>query len=404
MGLTENLFLKNLLLPLAKLTPGREGTFEKSSFCIGFAYAKLTPGRQGAKDAKGGARIANSKKSFPNRRKSFAKGKNEIFNSSLRVLRGLSSSVFLRGFLLLFFLLSFSKLYPQSAVPLATEISRLERVIASASTRERYDAFMALARLRQLSGNHEAALKACEGALALYPRDGDALLERVRLLISLGEHEKAASSAAELLRPEQEKEIFLEGRYLGALAEAFQSGNIQALVVLAGDADFTGYRSAIYYTIWRLTDTVSYRTRLTSEFPLSPEAAIAGGKVVPASTPLWLLFPGRESITLTPTNTPPIVQTPAPQSQYPQTQATQPPVPQTQVSQPSVLQTGIFSRVENAQTQADNLKKAGFTPEIFLRQVNGVDYWAVGVPYGNDMNSMIGRLRDAGFESFPINR
>jgi hypothetical protein len=291
-------------------------------------------------------------------------------------------------------------LFSQSAVPLASEFSRLERLSTSGSTRERFDAFMALAHLHRLSGNHEAALKACEGALAIFPRDGKALEEQARLLISLGEYERASMAASGLLRPDQEKELSLAGLFLGAQAEAFLSGNVQSLAALAANPDFAGYLGSIYYTMWRLSGLSSYRNLLTTELPLSPEAAIAGGKVSAPATPLWLLFPGRESFALSPGLTVPV--TPV-QSPIPQTPAPQPTVPQTPVSYTSVLQTGLFSRPENAQTQADSLKRAGFTPEIFPRQVNGNSYWAVCVPYGNDMSSMIRRLKDAGFDSFPIN-
>jgi hypothetical protein len=311
---------------------------------------------------------------------------------------------------ILVFLFQFP-LFAQSAVPLASELSRLEKLIPGASTRERYDAYISLAQLHRLSGDHEAALKAYEGALALFPQDGNALLEQARLLISLGEYEKATAAAAELSRPEQEKEFYLAGRYLGAQAEAFLSGNILALAALVADPDFSAYLGAIYYTIWRLSDLSSYKNLLTLELPQSPEAGIAGGKVIPAITPLWLLFFGRESIAFNeasapqaPTPVTPVAQAPIPPpSQAPQPPVLEAPVSQAPVSHTPVLQTGLFSRPENAQAHAETLKKAGFTAEIFPRQVNGVSYWAVGVPYGSDMSSMIRNLKDAGFEAFPIN-
>jgi len=299
---------------------------------------------------------------------------------------------------ILFFFINVS-LFAQNAVPLASEFFRLEALSTGASTRERYDAYMSLVRLHRLSGNNEAALNACEGALTLFPLDGKALLEQVRLLISLGEYEKATAAAAELSMPEQEMEFSLAGRYLGAQAEAFLSGNIPALAALVNDPDFSDYKGAIYYTVWRLSDLSSYRNLLTLELPQSPEAGIAGGKVIPAATPLWLLFPGRESIAFNQAaSDAPVAQPPAPQPPVLQAPVIQAPIPQT-----PVLQTGLFSRPENAQAQAETLKKAGFAPEIFSRQVSGVNYWAVGVPYGSDMSSMINKLKDAGFESFPIN-
>ena len=312
----------------------------------------------------------------------------------------------------LLFFISFP-LFSQSAVPLASELSRLERLSIGGSTRERFDAFMALSRLHRLSGNNEAALRACEGALALFPRDGKALEEQARLLISLGEYERASAAAAGLQRPDQEKELSLAGLFLGAQADAFLTGNVQSLAAMAANPDFSGYLGPIYYTVWQLSGLSSYRNLLASVLPLSPEAAIAGGKVSPPATPLWLLYPGRESIALSPAVPvtpvqPPVPQTPAPQPPVSQTPVPQTPAPQLAVSQApvaytSVLQTNLFSRQENAQNHAETLKKAGFEPIIFLREVNGASYWSVCVPYGNDMGSMIRRLKDAGFESFPIN-
>jgi hypothetical protein len=67
-----------------------------------------------------------------------------------------------------------------------------------------------------------------------------------------------------------------------------------------------------------------------------------------------------------------------------------------------VLQTGLFSTEANARVLAERLKNSGFSNEIIRRQVNGVNYWAVTVPAGNDMNATIKKLKDAGFDSFPL--
>jgi tetratricopeptide (TPR) repeat protein len=121
-----------------------------------------------------------------------------------------------RKFFALFFLFTFSSLpaaeNPQS---LSSEISRLEKLAASsASSQERNNAFLALARLYQLSGNNEAALKAWDDALKLNSGDGRLLLERARLLISLGEYEKALESLAAIFTGSHAKEFLLEARFL----------------------------------------------------------------------------------------------------------------------------------------------------------------------------------------------
>jgi cell division septation protein DedD len=67
-----------------------------------------------------------------------------------------------------------------------------------------------------------------------------------------------------------------------------------------------------------------------------------------------------------------------------------------------VLQTGLFGREENARVMADRLKKAGFTPVVSRRTVNGVSYFAVSVNASGDVNAVILRLKDSGFEAFPV--
>jgi hypothetical protein len=68
----------------------------------------------------------------------------------------------------------------------------------------------------------------------------------------------------------------------------------------------------------------------------------------------------------------------------------------------AVLQIGLFSREENTQAMAEKLKNAGFAAIVNRRRVNGTEYWAVGVPPGENINATILRLKDAGFESFPV--
>ena len=280
------------------------------------------------------------------------------------------------------------------------EVSRLGRISVNAEPLERYNAFIALARLHQLAGNSEAALEAIEGASALFPADNQLLLMKARFLISLGEYERASRTLNTVLIRAQEPSLLLQGRYLAALTEAFRS-NTGPLMALASDPVFIEYRSAIYYTLWRLTADQSFRTRLSTEFPHSPEGRIIADNALPAFTPLWMLFPGRDSITLSPppgavptavspvTAAPPIVPvTPVPVQAAPAAGV--------------MLQTGLFRQQANAQTQAEQLRRAGFQPEVFPRQVNNNNYWAVGVRDGENRAAMTQRLRNAGFDSFPL--
>ena len=301
-------------------------------------------------------------------------------------------------FLVVVFLFGLSFLYAaENSLSLSSEIARLEKIGASSvSSQERHGAFLDLARLYQLSGNSEAALKALENALKINSGDGRSLLERGRLFISQGEYEKAFESLTAIFTGNYAKDLLLEARFLLAQLEAFRSGNSGPLSALANDADFSEYRRLIYYTLWKIEQNPAWKALLAKDFPLSPEAKITAGKALSAQTPLWILFPGREALSLiAPATTTPATTTP-PQTQT-TTQTTKP-----TVSGTTVLQTGLFSREENARALSERINKAGFQSVVQTKQQNGGSYWVVYVPYGSDMNAMIKRLKDAGFESFPV--
>ena len=322
-----------------------------------------------------------------------------------------------RLFLFVFFsFLSFFPVFSQSgslgvgaAVSLSSEISRLEILTKSSSgadqnqSIELYRSFLSLARLYRLQGNTDAALKSIEDALTVFPGDGRFLAEQGRLLISVGEYEKAIPPVNTLLLFGHDHEFFLQGRYLGALLEAFGRGNTQPLAALAEENAFSLYRGQIYYTLWMLTGLSSWKTRLSAEYPLSPEAKIVSGSLSSVPTPLWLLFPGRNSLGLTATTAlPPAGSSSPPPAQAGAVQA----APVQAGTAPSgtarVLQTGLFSSAENAAAMVEQLRKAGFETSVYSRKVNGNDFWAAGVSYGSDMNAMILKLKNAGFDSFPV--
>jgi len=324
-----------------------------------------------------------------------------------------------RFFPLVFFLFScLFPLFPQNGAvnrsnvtSINDEISRLEKLAGSPAAQggDRYDAFLKLARLYQLSGNAEAALKALDGALALSPGDGQVLLEQGRILISIGEYEKASAALLSLLSSGQDQALLVQGQYLTALLELLSTGSPQSLANLADQSDFSDYRGVIYFTLWKFTGLASWKTRLITEFPQSPEAKAANGTVNAPATPLWMFSPNRNTNTqapppaLPPAQTPPMAAQPVPpKSNAAPAPILQSPGVQSPGPQTTVLQTGLFSKQENAAALAERLKKAGFESLIIKRQVNGNYFWAVCVPYTNDMNAVIKKLKNAGFESFPI--
>ena len=299
----------------------------------------------------------------------------------------------------LLFLIIVLPVYTQQGVMLAVETSRLERLASgSGGAAERRNAFMNLIRLYQLLGSSEDAIKTSERALSAFPGDDSFLLEQGRLLVSIGEYERAAQ-AFNALRGSADRELVKQGRLLSAKLEAFRSSPL-ALSALADDPDFAEHRSDIYFTLWKITSLASWRNKLAAEFPQSPEARLAAGTVNLNPSPLWLLFPGRNSVDLA--AAPPVQTAVAPVTPPPVVAPQTAPVPPSAAE--SYLQTGLFGREENARALADRLQRAGFQPQIDRRVVNGNNFWAVIVSGGADLNATIKRLKDAGFESFPVKR
>jgi tetratricopeptide (TPR) repeat protein len=306
-------------------------------------------------------------------------------------------------------------LFAQNAgAPLGTEIENLEQILASVTGAERHDALVRLARLRQLSGDIESAAKNWLDAAAAGPLqyDGDALVSGVYCLAAIGEWEAAASALEPLLKTDGQEPLMLHARYLEACIQAWNQSDSAALNALAVNPRYAPLRPAIYYTLWRLaegTSAESWRTRLVSEFPHSPEARIAANEtggaddtsatspnvhntaISAAIRPMWLLLPGRSGVELAaPVPVPP----PAVPEQSPAAPAPGAPEGKT-------LQTGLFRSEANARAQAEQLQKAGYSPAISPRTVNGDTLWAVTVPAGADINRSIRELKNAGFDSFP---
>jgi tetratricopeptide (TPR) repeat protein len=281
----------------------------------------------------------------------------------------------LKAFFFLFAVFSLNAQNTAGVASLAAELEKLEQ--PQVNPAHKHDALARLARLSQLSGNREKAAQTWSEATGADParKDDSALLEASRLYLSLGEYEKAEAGIHALLSGSRNEEALL----LDAQLAAFQTGDLQALTRLAAAPAWASWRSGIYYTLWKISGAQTWKTKLLAEYPQSPEARIARGSpnTAAAATPQWLLFPGREPPAL-PASPPAAAST-------------------------GFLQAGLFSREENARALADRLAGAGFRPQLTHRQASGGEYWAVTVPGGADINRTLRELKNAGFESFPIN-
>ncbi|GHV60600.1 hypothetical protein AGMMS49587_02450 [Spirochaetia bacterium] len=311
---------------------------------------------------------------------------------------------------------------------MGTEIQNIEKTLGTPALGgpRRHEALVHLARLYELSGNIEGAAQAWTNAASADPvnRDDLALIRGAACYAAMGEWEKAESAVKTVLLTGWDKQTLLRARLLALQIGAFRSGQsagnadgVAALGVLLDESDYGEFKASICYTLWKITGADTWKTRLITEFPRSPEARIAAGSGEISATPtaMWLLIPGRESIATAPAAAPsapavPVATVPSASAAAPvaapvapaPSAATAPAAAGTGAANGAVLQTGLFGREANAQVMAERLKKAGFTPAISRRSVNGADYWVVSVPAGSDINATILRLKNAGVESFPV--
>ncbi|MCL2833968.1 MAG: SPOR domain-containing protein [Treponema sp.] len=307
-------------------------------------------------------------------------------------------------FIFIFLAFGYFSLQAQS-VSLASEISRLEKLAEDPALKK--DAFERLARLYQLSGNREKALEYRMSAAEPGKRDDNSVLETVKLLISMGEFEKADAELRTILLSSRDAEVQQSALLLNAELEAFRSGDCLPLAYLTDNPGFNADTSGIFYTLWKISGDDSWKSKILDSFPRSAEAAMLSNSsvIVPAMTVQWLLLPPRISASRP--------ESAAAQSAPPQSAASPPasspsaavppPASQAAAAETAVmLQTGLFNKEDNAKKMADDLAKAGFKSEVTRRLLDGSDYWAVQVPAGSDVNRTIGLLKNSGFESFPV--
>lgn len=334
-----------------------------------------------------------------------------------------------RRFLTLFFVLAFStQLFaaegegkPKTDLSVSDELERLttEAYAYPAGSKKR-DALVELALLRELSGDNEGASSAWADAAfaAGEGRDDSALLEAARCLIAIGEIDRAFADLRTVLITGRDKVAISRARYLGAQLSAFRGDEdaVATLSTFVDDVEYADRRATTLYLLWLLTSDGSFRDRLVADHAKSPEATLASAperaSVSIAQTPLWLFFPARGAV-------PSANEAPLPKAASSAAVAEVPPsaapvaatptkpaslsAPDTAESSRSVaLQIGLFRREENAKVLMKKLDAAGFKAEMTHRVVGSDEYYAVVVSGGTKPDETALRLKDAGFESFPL--
>jgi hypothetical protein len=206
-----------------------------------------------------------------------------------------------RLFLVLFF--AALSLPAQESFSFQTETARLRGMIAApqSTPQQKHDLFVELAQILGLSGDNEGAAAAWKDAAAAVPgeRDDRAILEMAVCLMAIGEWDEAsAATRLVLLTSRNAPGIVLRAKYLAAQIEAFTRGDTVALEFFLDDPDYASLKPSLYYTLYIVTKQKTYKDRLSAEYPASPETRLLGDDTTPFPGAMWLLYPGRENITI----------------------------------------------------------------------------------------------------------
>ncbi|MDR2900227.1 MAG: SPOR domain-containing protein [Treponema sp.] len=281
----------------------------------------------------------------------------------------------------------------------ADEMQRLDAIIqdAKVDNSSKKEALSEKAQLLEITGNIEEAAQVWNKAAFIEAgkRDDEAFLHSARCFVAMGEYAEADTRLKTILLTGNDAAILKDARFLAAQVEVFREGEKGFPVLLAflENQEYASSQPRIYYLLWNISGNEDYKTKLMSDFPKSPEAQLVQDEktaVVPALTPMWLLFPGREqlvfSATVTEISVPEALEGTASKES----------------EKPILLQAGLYSKQENAQAMVDRLKAKGFTGTISSKEVTGSTYWQVTLPPGKDSNETIMILKDAGFETFPV--
>ena len=150
-------------------------------------------------------------------------------------------------------------------------------------------------------------------------------------------------------------------------------------------------KSSILLTLWYLTDDRKYSDALEKEFPNSAEYGIITGKVQIMSVPFWYFVP-RSAHNSTETSL----------SSSTSSVSVVTSRPESAKQNIKKQQLGLFREEANANELISRLKSKGFNAYSYTeKRASGTTYYIVVVDE-NKEGTMGLKLRDAGFECYPV--
>ncbi len=275
--------------------------------------------------------------------------------------------------------------------------------------------FLQWAGILELVGRWEEAAARYEEAAFAAPgqRDTRSLLSGVKAWLAAGEAEKAISILKVLGVASSDPHVRSEARVLEGWARLLEGEGGLALQIAEMSVqeaqDEKALRTALVL-LWASSEGARRKeaaARIRKEFPGSPEAAMAeSGEAPPYAH--WLLT--RASGSGRPPDAPK-AGSPVPGKTPDAKTSEAAPVDvsgtggataQQSAQGISAYQVGAFAEEANADSLFEELGRKGFYPRKSRRDRGGQAIWTVAVPAGDDSSETLLRLKDAGYEAYPL--
>lgn len=204
-------------------------------------------------------------------------------------------------------------------------------------------------------------------------------------------------------------------------------GVVANLKEFAGDGQLADIRCEVLFTLWYVTEDEQWRSLLKKDYPHRPETAIAEGSGSVMAMPFWYFMP-RASLAADGTASGSAAASAAsvqnPQGTAPKAEAASgSPSAGTAAAGPAAdgpaaaeaaaagagkkparvrEQIGFFRKLENAEKLVERAAKSGFTAYYYTElRSSGTEYYIVVVDE-DEGGSMGNKLRNAGFDCYPI--
>ena len=179
---------------------------------------------------------------------------------------------------------------------------------------------------------------------------------------------------------ELEAELYIQ--YLH-LSESLNDDSVDVASIIknlenyAKNKKYAPFRSSILLSLYFISGDKSAKTAILKEYPKSMEAMLVEDDAIILPTTFWYLIPTKTHSNASPTS-------------------------DSSISIPKAYQIGFFKQKEYALKQVKKLQSMGFSVELKEEKRDGNHvYYAVFVLEKDGGKTRI-KLRDAGFESFPI--